>query len=179
IDISNLQRQLFFDECAVGKSKAGELKKKMSLLNSDVDIISYEEMINRKNFNDILSGYDIIVDATDNPATKYFIDEAAGSIKTPCCLGGVSGWRGQVVIFSNSEDGSRLRYADIFPEPKEQSAMLPCEIEGVMGPAAATVASIQASEILQYLLNKENGCWQERMIVLDLSIPSMNVIELC
>ncbi len=178
IDITNLQRQLFFDENSLGKSKSDVLAKKLSSLNSEVEIIHHKEMISRKNYRLLLSGYDMIADATDNPATKYFIDEVSKEMKAACCLGGVAGWRGQVVIFANSGSETGLTYKDIFPIPESDPSMLPCEIEGVMGPAASTIASIQASEIIQFLIRKPEEQWRERMIALDLSIPSMNVVNL-
>lgn len=177
IDISNLQRQLFFDESAVGESKSHNLDLRLRSLNSEIEIAEYNQMINRKNANEILKNYDMIVDATDNPSTKYFIDETARNLHTPCCIGGVAGWRGQVILFPNTPEGDGISYNEIFPSQAEDSGMLPCEMEGVMGPAASVIASIQASEIIQYLSMIPNDRFAQRMIAVDLLTPSMDVIK--
>lgn len=178
IDVSNLQRQLFFNENIVGKSKAMELGDRMGLLNSNIEIVIHNTLISKNNAEELMSGYDIISDATDNPATKYFIDETARKLGTPCCIGGVAGWHGQVIFFSNRQINQGMSYKDVFPMPEVDPSMLPCEVEGVMGPAASAIASLQASEIIQYLCACPANRFNDRMTVLDLSKPSMNAINL-
>lgn len=174
VDLSNLQRQLFFEESQAGLSKASIIAERLRRLNSEVTVESHNELIHSSNADRILRPYDIIADATDNPATKYFVDKTALSLGKTCCIGGVAAWRGQVVLLSSGENG--MRYKDIFPAPENDPAMLPCEIEGVMGPTASTVSSIQASEIINALIHPEGI--RSKLISLDLSVPSFNVIHL-
>lgn len=179
IDISNLQRQLFFSESECGKRKAEILARRMSDLNSEVEIVTVNEMIGKMNAGKLLSSFDVIIDATDNPSTKYFIDAIARSLNTPCCIGGVAGFRGQIVMLSNlkREGSSSVSYSEIFPLDSNDEVILPCEIEGVLGPTAAAVASLQASEVIKFLINPESER-TDRLISLDLSIPKIDVISL-
>ena len=175
IDITNLQRQLFFSEAQAGKGKASIIGERMEALNSEIEVEVYQEMITQRNAEDVFSRYDLIIDATDNPATKYFIDNVTRRLGLPCCIGGVAGWRGQVVMLSGS--GDSLRYGDIFSRPDADPSMMPCEIEGVMGPAASTIASLQAAEAVKWLIADEADR-RPVMISVDLSAPLFNVMEL-
>lgn len=174
IDITNLQRQLFFSETEAGERKADVIARRMRALNSEIEVVAIGEMIRNSNADTILRDYDLIVDATDNPATKYFVDEVAHRLAKPCCIGGVAGWRGQVMTISADPTG--MRYVDVFPAPDADPSMLPCEIEGVMGPAASTVASLQAAEVLKMLTAPSSG--PNRLIAIDLSVPAFNVLTL-
>ena len=151
IDISNLQRQLFFAEAEAGESKAGTIADKMRRLNSGIRVDEYCKMIRKEDARAILADYDFIIDATDNPATKYMTDEISALIGRPACIGGVAQWHGQVTTVSGRPDDGTLRFADIFPRPDADPTMLPCEVLGVMGAAASLIASVQAAEALKYI----------------------------
>lgn len=156
IDISNLQRQLFFTEKEAGSPKAEILAGRMRELNSDIEVTCIRECISRKNAATLLKGYDFIIDATDNPATKYMIDDICLQLGLPACIGGVTGWRGQVISVrgGSEENPDSLRFRDFFPRPDEEAHVLPCMIEGVLGPVAALIASVQASEAIKYFTGK-------------------------
>lgn len=174
VDITNLQRQLFFSEANTGLPKVRLIAERMRQLNSEIDVREYAEMIRRDNSEQIFPEYDLIVDATDNPATKYFTDRYSQKYGKPCCIGGVASWRGQVVILATD---SETRYPDIFPMPENDSSMLPCEIEGVMGPSASLISSLQAAEIIKWL-SSDTESNKSKMIVADLETPTFSVFLL-
>ncbi|MDE5903282.1 MAG: HesA/MoeB/ThiF family protein [Muribaculaceae bacterium] len=154
IDISNLQRQLFFAEAQAGQPKTAVIGERMRQLNSTIRVDVYERMIRPADGPAILSEYDFIIDATDNPATKYMTDRICRQIGRPGCIGGVAGWQGQVVSVTGRTDDGSLGFADIFPQPDADPSMLPCEVTGVMGAAASVIASVQASEAMKYFIGE-------------------------
>lgn len=145
VDISNLQRQLFFRESECGASKCNLLAARMRELNSEITVNEYPRFISEKCIG-IFEDYDLIIDCTDNPATKYATDSLAFKLAKPAVIGGVAGWRGQVVAV-NGKDSKHFH--DFFPRPEGDVSMMPCEIEGVIGAASSTVASVMAAEAIQ------------------------------
>lgn len=145
--ISNLQRQLFYREEDAGKLKASLLADRIHALNSEVDVEVYPEMLTYDNAGDMISRADFVVEATDNHAPKAMIEEVCREKDVPCCIGGVAGWRGQVVTVADGSKGM----SHLFPDAGDDGSVLPCEAEGVMGPVASAIASMQASEALKYL----------------------------
>lgn len=146
VDISNLQRQFFFRTADAGKSKAALLRDAIAALNPEVEIKCHEELVTKETAASMFSDCDFIVDATDNPCSKSMVENECSRIGKPCCIAGVSGFHGQVMTV---EPGG-VRFADVFPDSGD-SGVMPCSIGGVMGPAAALCASVQASETIKYL----------------------------
>lgn len=146
IDISNLQRQFFFDSSDAGKSKVEVLKNRLLALNPSIEVKAFSSLINTRKAEEIFADYDFIIDATDNPDSKKITGEVARQKQKPCCIGGVSGFRGQVMTFLPDD----MRFEDYFGEASN-AGFLPCSIGGVIGPAAALCASIQVSETLKFI----------------------------
>lgn len=173
IDISNLQRQLFFSTEEAGLSKAVILEKRMRALNPGIEVVRHECLINASNAAELLEGYDFIVEATDNPATKYLIDEISEQLSIGCCIGGVREFSGQVTTCMPGG----TRYSDIFPERPDAGGFTPCGLGGVLGPAAGTVASIQASEAIKHI----SGCGSlldSRILTFDLLDDTVSVLDI-
>lgn len=147
IDVSNLQRQLFFDETQLGKSKCAVLAGRMRAINSEVEIKEYRTLLKRENAVEIMTGYDFIVDGSDNPATKHLTSQTCENLGLPYCIGGVREYTGQVMSWSPGHCG----YGELFGDSPECSRIMPCSIGGVMGPAAGVTASVQAGETIKYL----------------------------
>ena len=146
VDISNLQRQFFFTTDGAGRRKAELLQESMSALNPDCRISRIDEMMTRKLAEEVLARYDFIVDGTDNFPSKQMIEEVSSAKGLPYCIGGVSGFHGQVMTVMPG--GSR--FTDIFSTANGADFM-PCSVTGVIGPAAALCASIQAAQVIKYL----------------------------
>lgn len=145
IDISNLQRQLFFTEDGLGESKARTLAERMRSINSEVEVTVIERLIRRDDALSVFAGHDVIIDGSDNPATKLMTDGVCEEIGRPCVIGGVRGFECQVMT---CVPGS-VRYSDVFGDSGECSGITPCTVGGVLGPAAGVAASIQASEAVK------------------------------
>lgn len=146
IDISNLQRQFFFTEGEASENKSKVLKTRIEALNSDTTVIEHREMLTSNTIARLLKDADVVVDATDNPDSKFLIDSYSEAHSIPGVFGGVEGFRGQVM---SCVDGS-ARYREIFPDASS-AGVLPCSIAGVIGPAAAVVASFQSNEVIKII----------------------------
>ena len=147
IEVSNLQRQFFFksDEC--GRSKSDILSDRIKELNPSVKVTNYNQFITKPKAEELFVLYDIIIDATDNPDSKRLIDEIALKHKKPCIIGGVKDFSGQVITLLPTD----MRFEEYFGKAS-QEAFMPCSLGGVIGPAAALCASVQASEAIKCLL---------------------------
>lgn len=146
IDISNLQRQFFFKTSEAGSQKVKVIERNISDLNPGIEVMAYSELITSRRASEIFGEYDFIVDATDNPSSKRMTGEEARNCGKACCIGGVRDFSGQVMTFLPSDP----RFEEFFGAATGEW-FLPCSLGGVMGPAAALCASIQASETIKYL----------------------------
>lgn len=146
IDISNLQRQTHYATSQAGESKARTLAAHLRDLNPDVDIHVCETMVTHSNARDIFAGHDFIIDASDNPDTKYLTDEICAELQLPYSLAGVQSMHAQLMT---CVPGS-TRYSDIFPQ-SAGAGFTPCSIAGVLGPVAGIAACIQALEAIKHI----------------------------
>lgn len=146
IDISNLQRQLFFETAQAGREKSEVLRERMLALNPGIAVTSIDRLITGELAKEVFSKCDFVVDATDNPASKKMVESVCKSLGKPCCIAGVAGFHGQIMTLVPGSAG----FSELFPDT-EDAGIAPCSIEGVIGPAASVCASLQASETIKYL----------------------------
>lgn len=144
IDLSNLQRQLFFHTEETGKSKAETLALRIHSINPEICVETNRTMLSETNARQLIQGCDFIVEATDNSASMNLVDRLSNEMGINCVLAGVSDFSGQVMTCL---PGSR-RYSDIFQQI-EDGGGLPCALTGVAGPAAALAASVEAAEAIK------------------------------
>lgn len=146
IDISNLQRQVFYTAEDVGKGKCRVLKDRIYALDPDVEVETVERFMTPKLLKEALVGIDVILECSDNPATKNMVVFAGKDAGIPVVVGGVREFSGQIAVFTpDSPD-----YTDIFPD-ETCSPILPCSSLGVFGPVPGVVASLQAAEAMKIL----------------------------
>ena len=150
VDISNLQRQFFFTDSEAGLPKVELLAKKISALNPEIQVNIISGFLTPKKGLEIFPDYDFIVDATDNPESKTMIGETSLKMGKGCCIGGVKDFSGQVMTVLPGTPA----FEEFFGY-STSDGVLPCSLGGVMGPAAALCASIQASETIKFLVNPD------------------------
>ena len=146
IDISNLQRQFFYSAYETGEKKVETLAVRMRDLNPETVVTTISGIMTKSRAEEIFGNFDFIIDATDNPESKKITGDVAYGKKKPCCIAGVRDFSGQVMTFL-AEDP---RFEDYFGSASAEG-LLPCSLSGVIGPAAALCASIQAAECIKYL----------------------------
>lgn len=173
VDVSNLQRQIQYSEKDAGMSKARILSKRLRAINSDIEVETVETLVTREKAKELFAGHDFIVDASDNPDTKYMIDCVCGELGLPYCMGGVLGFGGQVMTHV---PGS-ARYSDIFPEGAV-SGFTPCSIGGVLGPVAGIIGSIQALEAIKFITGT-GRLLTDRLIMVDGADLKITELEVC
>lgn len=173
IDISNLQRQLFFSEADLGNHKSTVLAERMRALNSEIDINVFPQLINKEKAFQLFPKYDVIIDGSDNPDTKMMTDAISYDVKKPAVIAGVRGYEGQVMTcLPNS-----ARFSDVFGNDISCNGFLPCSISGVVGPAAGVAASIQATEAIK-LITKNGDVLADRVLFFNLLNMEFNVLSL-
>ena len=148
VDISNLQRQVIYRESDQGQSKACAVVEHLRTLNHEIAVIAHSERLGADNILTILANYDIVIDGSDNFATKYLINDAAVKTGKPVVYGTILGFEGQVSVFSATQGPC---YRCLYPEPA-QTHIPNCAEAGTMGSIAGVIGSIQALEACKLAL---------------------------
>ena len=152
VDVSNLQRQIIHRTEDVGSKKVDSAKESLLALDPNIEIQLYPRRLNPENALDILEGWDVVVDGTDNIPTRYLIDDACHLLSIPWIYGSIHRFEGQVSVFSTEQ--SRC-YRDLFPEPPPAGALQNCADAGVFGVLPGVVGGIQATEVIKLILGLE------------------------
>ena len=148
VDESNLQRQIIHGQSDIGKSKAQSAKEKIAEINPNVNVITHETRLDNSNVMEIFSQYDIIVDGTDNFATRYLVNDACVILRKPYVWGSIYRFDGQASVFW-AEYGPCYRC--LYPEPPPPGMVPSCAEGGVLGVLCATIGSIQTTEAIKVL----------------------------
>ncbi len=154
VDRSNLQRQILHTEARVGMPKVESAKIALEALNSSINITTYETHLDSSNVEDIFSNYDIIVDGTDNMATRYLINDACVKLGLPNVHGAVYRFEGQLTVFwpAYEKQGTGC-YRCMFPEPPPPELSPSCAEAGVLGVMPGILGLLQAVETIKILLD--------------------------
>jgi len=146
VDESNLQRQIIYGQGDVGKSKVDIASKKITEINPLVNVITHNLKLDNSNAMEIFKDYDLVIDGTDNFATRYLINDACVILNKPCIWGSVLRFDGQVSVFW-SQYGPCYRCLHPVPPSDTQS----CAEAGVLGVLCASIGAIQATEAIKLI----------------------------
>ena len=149
VDASNLQRQILHNLDRVGDRKVDSAKKTITLLNPDVDVVTYDTRLDASNIIEIISGYDVIVDGADNFPSRYLLNDASVKLGIPVVHGSIFRFEGMVSVFHPLEGPT---YRDMVPEPPPAELAPSCAEAGVLGVLPGIIGSIQALEVIKVLL---------------------------
>src|SRR5579875_1563188 len=149
VDASNLQRQILHNMDRVGERKVDSAKKTLTAMNPDVNVVTYDTRLGADNVLDIISGYDVIVDGTDNFPTRYLVNDASLVARIPVVHGSIFRFEGQVTVFDPYNGPC---YRCMIPEPPPAELAPSCAEAGVLGVLPGIVGTIQAIETLKLLL---------------------------
>jgi adenylyltransferase/sulfurtransferase len=153
VEESNLQRQIAHGTSAVGKSKIGSMVARLKDLNPHVNVVAHEAYLDRWNALAIVRDYDVIVDGTDNFATRYLVNDACVLEKKPNVYGSILRFEGQASVFDARVGPC---YRCLFPEPPPAGLAPSCDEAGVLGVLPGTVGLLQATEAIKLLLGRGN-----------------------
>jgi len=127
VDESNLQRQVIHGQSDIGKPKALSAKESVAEINPFVTVNLHQEQLTSDNALDIFAGYDLILDGTDNFATRYLVNDAAVLLGKPYVWGSIFRFEGQVSVFwEDAPNGQGLNYRDLYPEPPPPGMVPSC-----------------------------------------------------
>src|SRR5918997_1000713 len=149
VDESNLQRQITHGASDVGRSKAQSARDSIREINPYVDVRLHETRLDNENVLEIFSEYDLIVDGTDNFATRYLVNDACVLLGKPYVWGSIYRFDGQVSVFWN-EHGPNYRC--LYPEPPPPGLVPSCAEGGVLGVLPGLVGTVQATEAIKLVL---------------------------
>ncbi len=150
VDASTLQRQVMHNLDRIGERKVDSAKKTLTALNPDVDVVTYDVRLGADNILDVIDGYDVIVDGTDNFPTRYLLNDAAlkkGGI--PVVHGSIFRFEGQVTVLDPAHGPC---YRCFIPEPPPPELAPSCSEAGVLGVLPGIIGCLQAMETMKLLL---------------------------
>ena len=150
VDVTNLQRQVIYNNDDVGSRKAELASRKARAMNPHIQVHTYLEELSANNIESIFAEYDVIIDATDNFSTRYLINDACVMQRKTLIYGAIHRFEGQISVFI---PGKTPCYRCIFPEQPVDSMVPNCAEAGVLGVLPGIVGSIQASECIKILLS--------------------------
>ncbi|MEV7431525.1 adenylyltransferase/sulfurtransferase MoeZ [Nocardioides sp. NPDC092400] len=151
VDESNLQRQIIHGQSDIGKSKAVSAQESIAEANPYVEVVLHEERLDNDNVMDVFRGYDLIVDGTDNFATRYMVNDAAYFLGIPYVWGSIYRFDGQASVFAPTMADDAPCYRCLYPEPPPPGMVPSCAEGGVLGVLCAAIGSIQVNEAIKVL----------------------------
>jgi sulfur-carrier protein adenylyltransferase/sulfurtransferase len=148
VDESNLQRQIIHGQSDIGRSKAESARDSVNEINPLVKVILHDTRLDNDNVLEIFSQYDLIVDGTDNFATRYMVNDAAVLLDKPYVWGSIYRFDGQASVFWNKYGPN---YRDLYPDPPPPGMVPSCAEGGVLGVLCASIGSIMATEAIKVI----------------------------
>ncbi len=174
VDASNLQRQILHNLDRIGDRKVDSAKKTLTLLNPDVNVVTYDTRLDASNIIDIITGYDVIVDGADNFPSRYLLNDASVKLGIPVVHGSIFRFEGMVSVFDPKNGPT---YRDMVPEAPPAELAPSCAEAGVLGVLPGIVGSIQALEVIKLLLNLGEGL-SGRILAIDTTDMSFRTFKL-
>lgn len=152
VDESNLQRQVIHTVDSIGELKVESARQAIARLNPLVKVIAHSDRLEADMAVELFSRYDLILDGTDNFATRYLVNDACMLADKPYVWGSIFRFEGQASVFwENAPGGRGLNYRDLYPEPPPPELAPSCSEGGVLGVLCAAIASIMATEAIKLL----------------------------
>jgi len=149
VDFSNLQRQILHGTPDVGRPKLHSARDRLTALNPNVNIVTYETALSSKNALELFKGYDVILDGTDNFPTRYLVNDACVLLGIPNAYGSIFRFEGQASVFA-AKNGPCYRC--LYPEPPPPGLVHSCAEGGVLGVLPGVIGTIQATEAIKLII---------------------------
>lgn len=178
VETSNLQRQIIHGQSDVGRTKAESARDSIREINDNITVQLHEFRLTADNAVELFLGYDLILDGTDNFATRYLVNDAAALAHKPYVWGSIFRFEGQVSVFwEDAPDGRGLNYRDLYPDPPPPGMVPSCAEGGVLGVLCASIGSIMATEAIK-LITGIGDCLLGRLMIYDALAMSYRTITL-
>lgn len=152
VDESNLQRQIIHGQSDIGRRKSDSARDAINELNPYVRVQQHSEKLEATNAITIISQYDLVIDGTDNFATRYLVNDACVLARKPYVWGSIFRFEGQVSVFwEEAPDNAGLNYRDLYPEPPPAEMAPSCAEGGVLGILCASIGAMMATEAIKLI----------------------------
>ena len=175
VDLTNLQRQIVHRTESVGQEKARSAQATLATINPQVEVTALVERVEGERLSELVRGADVVLDGSDNFATRHEVNRACVANAKPLVSGAAVRFDGQISVFDMRRDDSPC-YACLFPEAGESEDM-PCSIMGVFAPLTGIVGTIQAAEALK-LIARTGELLSGRVLLLDALTMQIRTIKL-
>lgn len=174
VDVSNLQRQIIHFTTDVGRPKVESAREKLQALNPDLQVVVHEHPVDSSNALELLAGYDVIVDGTDNFPTRYLVNDACVLLGKPNVYGSIFRFDGQASVFFPPHGPC---YRCLYPEPPPPDLVPNCAEGGVLGILPGFIGIVQATETVKLLLGVGRPLIGRLMLydALDMAVREMKV----
>lgn len=175
LEVSNLQRQILFNETQLGKNKVDIAKEVLSKLNSEVKINAYKEYVDENSIKKHLEGQDFIVDCSDNMKTKFLVNRVAVENKIKAVIAGIKDFYGQIITVNPGETAC---YQCVFPDPEDIKPDPTAGPLPVIGVTPGILGTLEALEVIKTALSLPNLYNSLLMVnLLDLKFDKINVVK--
>ncbi|EFA77552.1 molybdenum cofactor synthesis 3 [Heterostelium album PN500] len=164
VEVGNLHRQIGHNELKEGHAKAVSLATACQQLNSSISVIPHTVTFTSDTALDLIARYDIVVDASDNVATRYLINDASVLANKILVSGSALKWDGQVTVYHYNNGPC---YRCLFPVPPPAETVTRCSDGGVLGPIVGVIGSLQALEVIKIITNNSDGVLSGRLMLYD------------
>lgn len=180
VSLSNLQRQIIHDTNGVGVAKVESATKAIKRINPHVEVVSYMDRLDAGNALDIIEKYDLVVDGSDNFATRYLVNDACHLAKRPLVFAAVGPFDGQLTLFKSYEPDDNGNpnpsYRCLFPKPPAEGSIPNCSQTGVLGAVVGVLGTLAAMEVLKELIGLGDGL-VGRLMIYDALAPRFTIIR--
>jgi len=149
VSLSNLQRQVLHETNAIGEAKTRSARRALARVNPNVNVVEHRFRLTESNMDAVMSGYDLVLDGTDNFATRYLVNAACVRANTPLISAAMSQWEGQISVYDPANGGPC--YQCVFPEAPAEGLAPNCAQAGVMGALAGVMGSMMAGEAIKVI----------------------------
>lgn len=154
VDVTNLQRQVAHATTDLGRNKAESAAETMRAINPLIEVVTYPVRLTPEIALEILAGYDVILDGTDNFPTRYLINDACVILGKPLVTAAILRYSGQLAVIKPKEGPC---YRCFFPKPPAPGTVPSCSQAGILGPVAGAMGSLQALEAIKVLLQSPDS----------------------
>ncbi|WP_185205417.1 HesA/MoeB/ThiF family protein [Chryseobacterium sp. C3] len=152
VSLSNLHRQILYNSDDIGKLKTEAALGRLNAMNPEVQFSIVSKRIIPQNAVTIVSEYDVVVDCTDNFATRYLLDDVCRILEKPLIFGAIYQYEGQIAVFNvRNKEGFTTHYRNLFPEPPNPGEVPDCNEAGVLGVLPGVIGTLQATEAIKLM----------------------------
>lgn len=186
VDLTNLQRQIVHATGSVGRQKTESAKDTLAALNPGINVVTHDLRLDAQNAGEILAGFDLVADGSDNFETRYLLNDLCYQAGTPLVAAAMLRFEGQLFTFRRNDDAPTACYRCIFPEAPPADLVPRCEEAGILGALAGVMGSLQTTEVLKELLGLGESL-AGRMLIYDalntgfhtINVPQNPDCEVC